>query len=296
MAGDNQREDADDLNEEEELDENDQDEVARRAAARIAAEQPDPPDPPDDEDPDPDTQPTDEDVQEWLSEVVQTPEIKEIIRSSAREIAEKSGTRTARQITNDLMEKLETRLKSFEAEIKSGNKTREDLDEDAQRLAEEEAARARNRSNGNPPDDDADEERKKLEKRQQEVRTRETKAYARERLSQEDTSKLIAEVVVVRDDTTEDDVDDMIDDAKAAYGKTRTAIVKELRAQGWRSPEDLLALAREGRRTRTGGRGSQDPPAPPSRDKQESGLTDDRKSELRERFNYGNRRESSSTR
>lgn len=290
MAG-KKRQDAQDPEPDDELnddssDDDDDDEeldaIARRAARTVQDA--------DDED---DEDVSDEEVRQWLDQVVQTPEIQRVIRKASREIASKAVDRSVSEVRAELEKDFEARLATIQKQVDRGSITEEEADEKARKAAEATA-----RKHGVPQDSeetdkkpDADseksaEEKRRLEERERRLQRREVEAYRREALAEEGVDNLIPEMVVVRDGTTTDDVDDMIEASRDAYSKLRKKVIRELREKGWQSPKALRknSTANVDEEDDTGG--DEEDTAPPSRDTRTVGMTKKRREELRKRFGY----------
>jgi len=201
-----------------------------------------------------------------------------------------------KEVTEALTERFETRFEKLASDLKSGKMTDEEAREEAERVAKEEGRRATDRT---PKDEPSEEDRKREEtrlaetkKREDDLRLREIKLYSQQRLSEEDQKSLIPDMIKVTKGMDEDDVDDQIDQAKVAYKTTRKRVMVELRASGWRSPEDLQKLAEDFDKNSSSSQSDDDDdePGPPSRDRTDGPqLSKERKRTLRDRFGYGPR-------
>lgn len=297
-----QRSDAEDTDDVETTDTNDDDpdEVARKAAQRLAKEgkgKQDTEDDPDEDEDDPsgsgdEVDVDDEDVKRWLSDVLKTPEIKQVIRETSKEVAARVKDKTEKEVRAELEEAFDKRLKRIESRLRSGELTQEEADEEAAKAAERAAAATRRQAG---EDEKADQEEEQARKeaetaREQKIRLRELQAYRREALSKEDRSKLVEAIVVVTPDMEEDDVDELIDNAKTAYTTIRKQVIAELRSKGWKSPRDLQRLAAgTGSDEEDEEDGAEEEPGVPTRDRTTNGLSKQRRQGLRERFRYGDK-------
>lgn len=285
--------------------------IARRAAARLAAEEKNKPsstseedeedeEDEDDKNPEPEDEEseeeeeldvTDDEVRAWLKEVTNTPEIKQIIKAAARELASKDVKTSITQAREELQEEFDERLEDIRRELASGRIDKRQAKSKVKKAAEGVVEEA---------DDDTDDEAERLreeaqereaKRREDKLKLREIKAYRREQLAEEDQNKLIPEMIVVIADTSEEEVDRMIEESKARYTKMRKSIIAELKSQGWKGPKELKRLAETS--SEEGEEEEEEPPTPPrggppTREQTEPAqISKKRRASLRERFGYG---------
>jgi len=267
------------------------DEVARRAALKLEREGKLPAEGDPDDDGEPagsadDSDIDDEEVQQWLDEVVKTPEIQQVIRKAARDIASQSTEKSIKQVREELQADVDDRLESIEKRLKAGKISPDDADEEARAAAEAAAAAA----TGDDSRSAADEKRQQeQDEREAKLRHRELQNYRNEVLRGEDKTKLLPELVVISDGMSEDDIDKSVEDSKKTYTTIRKRLIKELRSMGWMSPTDLKTLAGDTPEEDPEDEDDDDQGGPPARDRQTRGLSRGRRQSLRERFKYGPR-------
>jgi len=262
---------------------------------------------------------TDEEVQQWLKDVTDTPEIKSIIRQTARDISRRATDRAVSEIRETLEKDMDKRFEKISKLLEDGRITESEANARAQAAAES-AANAERRRSGVPPpekeDDELDSEikaeeaevdaarkaveaeqkarreederRRAQDEREAKIKMRELEAYRREALADEDKSKIIVEMIEIRPGMNEDSIDDLIERSREVRDRIRKQTVAEMRKQGWRSPRDLKAAESKDEEEETEEEESPRP-GPPSRDAKNETLTKQRRAALRSRFGYGER-------
>jgi hypothetical protein len=242
----------------------------------------------------------DEQTQQFLEELLTLPEIKQVIRRAASDAAKAAGAEM-KEIRDEMQDEFDDRFDEISKQLKEGAISQRQAErrvrEAAAEIAEEAKDKAEEAGEQTPPPppepeepiatDREDRQKAREERREKRRRKQEVDLYRREALLDVDKSKMIVEMVVVGDDTSEDDVDEMIEQAQTAYSKLRKKVIKDLRAEGWRGPKDPTPEDEPV----PGRRGAEDEEtSPPTRDKSTGpGLDKARKEELRDRFDYGDR-------
>lgn len=326
IAGGAPKDDEDDDDEEDQdVSEKETNRIARRAAAALAAGEDDEDDEDDDEDEDEDdkkskssknkrsqssddededdedddeddTDVSDTEVKAWLKEVTSTPEIKAIIREASKQLAAREVNLSVKAAREELEDRFNEEIASLRDQLASGRLT----PKQATKKAKDKAEKLGEEDDSGESEADALKtaaEERDRQRREQKLALREIRAYRREQLQDEDQSKLIPEMIAVDHDTSEADVDEMIEASKARYTAIRKQIIRDLKEQGWKSPKQLKALARSGNETddedeededdgRTpAGRRAQGPPT--RENEQPVQLSSKRRQGLRSRFGYG---------
>jgi len=250
---------------------------------------------------------TDDEVKQWIADVTDTPEIKAVIRHTAREVAKRSTDRAVAEVREALETDFAKRLEKVTKLLEDGSITESEANKRAQ-LAAEAAVKAERRRSKLPDldttddteednDDNKDQEKVAAERRaaadaeqkriqderEARIKQRELQAYMREALADEDKAKIITEMIEVRPGMSENDIDDLIEMSKEVRERVRKQIISELRKQGWKSPRELRA-AQEPEEDEE--EDATEETGPPARDAKTDSLTKKRRLELRSRFGY----------
>lgn len=266
-------------------DDSDLDDAAKKAARKAAGSSDDDED--DDEtDEDDDDLADDDTTAKWLGEVIDTPEIKTIIRKAASEIAKRSTDKAVADVKDEILSSLGDRLDAIEEQVKSGKLTKAQAKKKAADAVDDAVKDADDDDTDDDTQDDA--KSKALAKREARIRLRELTTYKDEALKDLDTDKLIPELIQVTSESTEDSIEDDIAKSQRVYKSVRAAVIADLKAKGWKSPKQLRAEDDNDRDDDV----DEDTQGPPSRDRKRSGsgLSDKEKKQLRQRFGYGGER------